>query len=80
MIKIEGLSKFSQDALALRAESNCLFDWSRNPLYVNAYVGKFMGGSAPYEQLIRKETTPERYVNFEYLNVDDGWDGWLAKV
>ena len=80
MTQIEGLTKFSQDALALRAESDCLFDWSRNPLYVNAYVGKFMGGSAPYEQLIRKETTPDRYVNFEYLNVDDGWDGWMAKV
>ena len=75
--KIEGLSRFTQDILKLREESESTFDYSRSPLWMNGYVQKYIGGQ-PYSSLIRKETDPQRFCNVEYVEADDNWDKWVS--
>ena len=78
LASIDGISKFNQDVLKLRAESNTMFDFSRKGVYMYGYAPKYIGGQ-PYSALIRGEMTPQRFCNLEYVEADDNWDEWLSK-
>ena len=75
---IEGLTKFNQDCLKIREESDNYFDFSRAKIYTNGYGAKYIGGQ-PYSGLIRGDTTIERFLNTEYFEADDNWETWLAR-
>ncbi len=74
---IEGLSKFTEDALGIVARADSYFDFSRASLWMSGKAQKYIGGQ-PYGAIIRGETDARRFCNTEYVTADDSWEEWLA--